>query len=124
LVAQILKISSAYTPPPPEGFVSPMLWGIENNVVERFERAGVSKENISFEKDTFMFNASYSPAEFVNTFRNYYGPTMNAFEAAEKNGKASELQKELEALFNSQNKSSSKDTTSIPATFLKVEVTV
>ena len=124
LVAQILKISSAYTPPPPEGFVSPMLWGIENNVVERFERAGVSKENISFEKDTFMFNASYSPAEFVNTFRNYYGPTMNAFEAAEKNGKASELQKELEALFNSQNKSSSKETTSIPATFLKVEVTV
>ena len=124
LVAQILKISSAYTPPPPEGFVSPMLWGIENNVVERFERAGVSKENISFEKETFMFNASYSPAEFVNTFRNYYGPTMNAFEAAEKNGKASELQKELEALFNSQNKSSSKETTSIPATFLKVEVTV
>ncbi|HEX3768133.1 MAG TPA: methyltransferase domain-containing protein [Puia sp.] len=124
LVAQILKISSAYTSPPPEGFVSPMLWGIENNVVERFECAGVSKENISFEKDTFMFNASYSPAEFVNTFRNYYGPTMNAFEAAEKNGKASELQKELEALFNSQNKSSSKDTTSIPATFLKVEVTV
>jgi ubiquinone/menaquinone biosynthesis C-methylase UbiE len=124
LVAQILKISSAYTPPPPEGFVSPMLWGIENNVVERFERAGVSKENISFEKDTFLFNASYSPAELVDTFRKYYGPTMNAFEAAEKNGKALELQKELEALFNSQNKSSSKDTTSIPATFLKVEVTV
>jgi ubiquinone/menaquinone biosynthesis C-methylase UbiE len=124
LVAQILKISSAYTPPPPEGFVSPMLWGIENNVVERFVHAGVKKENISCEKDTFVFNASYSPAELVETFKNYYGPTMNAFEAAEKNGKSLELQQELEVLFNSQNKSSGKNTTSIPATFLKVEVRV
>ena len=111
-------------PPPPEGFVSPMLWGVENNVVERFVHAGVAKENISCEKDTFEFNASYSPSELVNTFKNYYGPTMNAFEAAEKNGKSLELQQELEALFNSQNKSSNKNTTSIPATFLKVEVKI
>lgn len=124
LVAQILKISSAYTPPPPEGFVSPMLWGVENNVVERFVHAGVPKENILCEKETFEFNASYSPSELVNTFKNYYGPTMNAFEAAEKNGKSGELQHELETLFNSQNKSAGKNTTSIPATFLKVEVKV
>lgn len=124
LVAQILKISSAYTPPPPEGFISPMLWGIEDHVIERFGNAGIQKENISFNKDTFTFNASYSPAEFVNTFRNYYGPTMNAFEAAEKNGNAAELQKELENLFISQNKSGNADTTSIPATFLRVTVTV
>ena len=87
LVAQILKISSAYTPPPPEGFVSPMLWGVESNVIERFTNAGIPKENISFSKETFTFNAPYPPSEFVNTFKNYYGPTMNAFEAAEKNGK-------------------------------------
>ncbi|HYV93688.1 MAG TPA: methyltransferase domain-containing protein [Chitinophagales bacterium] len=122
LVAQILKISSAYTPPPPEGFISPMLWGVEDHVIERFEKAGVAKENISFIKDTFTFNAPYSPSEFVNTFRNYYGPTMNAFEAAEKNGKASDLQRELEVLFNSQNKSNIANTTSIPATFLRVTV--
>ena len=48
LVAQILKISSAYTPPPPEGFVSPMTWGIESHVIERFTGAGVAKEKISF----------------------------------------------------------------------------
>src|SRR5207245_11769803 len=41
LVAQILKICSGYTPPPPEGFVSPVTWGIESNVIERFARAGV-----------------------------------------------------------------------------------
>ena len=122
LVAQILKISSAYTPPPPEGFISPMLWGIENNVVERFVEAGVAKENILFSKDNFLFNAVYGPAEFVQTFKNYYGPTMNAFEAAEKNGKAAELQRELEDLFESQNKSGSSNFTSVQATFLKVTV--
>ena len=122
LVAQILKISSAYTPPPPDGFISPMLWGVESNVTERFENAGVPKENISFVRDTFTFNAPYSPTELVNTFKTYYGPTMNAFEAAEKNGKALELQNELEVLFNSQNKSNKTNTTSIPATFLRVTV--
>ena len=122
LVAQILKISSAYTPPPPEGFISPMLWGVESNVAERFENAGIAKENISCVKDTFTFNATYSPTEFVSRFKNYYGPTMNAFEAAEKNGKAKELQDELEALFVSQNKSGDKNTTSITATFLRVTV--
>ena len=121
LVAQILKISSAYTPPPPDGFVSPMLWGIEEHVIERFGKTGVPKENISFIKDTFTFNTSYSPSEFVNIFKNYYGPTMNAFEAAEKNGKALELQHELEVLFNNQNKNSG-NSTSIPATFLRVTV--
>ena len=122
LVAQILKISSAYTPPPPEGFVSPMLWGVENNVTERFTAAGIPKENISFVKDTFTFNAPYSPTELVSNFKNYYGPTMNAFEAAEKNGKTADLQRELEDLFNRQNQSADKNTTSIPATFLRVTV--
>jgi ubiquinone/menaquinone biosynthesis C-methylase UbiE len=122
LVAQILKISAAYTPPPPEGFVSPMLWGVEVNVVERFTNAAIPAENISCVKDSFTFNAPYSPAALVDTFKNYYGPTMNAFEAAEKNGKATELQQELEVLFTSQNKSGEANSTSIPATFLKVTV--
>ena len=124
LVAQILKISSAYTPPPPEGFVSPMLWGVESNVVERFEKAGVPKENISMVRDTYTFNAPWPPAEFVDRFRQYYGPTMNAFEAAEKNGKATDLQRELEDLFTRQNTSKEKNKTSIPATFLLVTVRV
>lgn len=122
LVAQILKISSAYTPPPPEGFMSPMLWGVENNVRERFENAGIAKENISFVRDTFTFSAPYSPTELVSNFKNYYGPTMNAFEAAEKNGKTLELEQELITLFNSQNKAELSDTTSIPATYLRVIV--
>jgi len=121
-VAQILKISSNYTPPPPEGFVSPMTWGIESNVIERFTAAGIPKENISFERDTFTFNFPGTPAQFVDAFRKYYGPTMNAFEAAEKQAKAAQLQKELEELFDRQNKSG--DGTSIPASFLRVTVAV
>src|SRR5438876_6726143 len=122
LVAQLLKISSNYTPPPPEGFVSPMTWGVESNVIERFAAAGVPKEKISFARDTFTFNFPGTPSEYVDAFRNYYVPTMNAFEAAEKKGQAAKLQQELEELFNSQNKS--QDATSIPATFLRVTVAV
>lgn len=122
LVAQILRISSAYTLPPPEGFISPMLWGVEEQVIERFTSAGIPKENISFERDTFTFIAPYSPEAFLQTFKDYYGPTMNAFEAAEKEGKAQELKAELEQLFQAQNQSTDPNKTSIPATFLKVTV--
>jgi len=122
LVAQILRISSSYTPPPPEGFVSPMTWGIEGNVIERFAAAGVPAEQISFARDTFTFNFPGTPSEYVDAFRNYYGPTMNAFETADKNGKAAELQKELEELFTRQNRGDNG--TSIPATFLRVTVAV
>ncbi len=124
LVAQILKISAAYSPPPPEGFISPMTWGIESHVVERFTGAGVPKERISFVRDTYTFNYPGTPAAFVDTFRRYYGPTMNAFDAAEKNGRAADLQRELEILFESQNKSPNKEATSIPATYLRVTVVV
>jgi ubiquinone/menaquinone biosynthesis C-methylase UbiE len=120
LVAQILKISSAYSPPPPEGFVSPMTWGVEENVIERFTAAGVPEQLISFERDTYMFNYPGSPSELVALFKSYYGPTMNAFEAAAANGGEADLQAELETLFNEQN--TSDDATSIPATFLRVTV--
>jgi hypothetical protein len=99
-----------------------MTWGIEENVIDRFGGAGVAKEKISFVRDTYTFNFPGAPSDFVAAFRKYYGPTMNAFEAAEKNGRADDLTKDLEALFESQNKSPSKGATSIPATFLRVTV--
>ncbi len=124
LVAQILKISAAFTPPPPEGFVSPMTWGVENSVAERFVAAGVPAERMSFARETFTFNCPGAPEDFVGRFRNYYGPTMNAFEAAEKSGRAADLQGQLEALFRAQNKSPRNGMTSIPATFLRVTVSL
>ena len=122
VVAQILKISSTYTAPPPEGFISPMTWGVENNVIERFGTAGIAKENIECVKDTFTFIAPCSPTEYVKMFKNFYGPTMNAFDAAERNGKTTALEQELITLFNSQNKAELSDTCVIPATFLRVTV--
>jgi hypothetical protein len=99
-----------------------MTWGIETNVIERFASAGVPQDNVSFVRDTFTFNFPSAPSGLVDLFRRYYGPTMNAFEAAEKNGRADDLRKELNALFESQNKSPHNDATSIPATFLRVTV--
>jgi SAM-dependent methyltransferase len=124
LVAQILKISSAYSPPPPEGFVSPMTWGLEDEVIARFTAAGAKAENISFVRDTYRFVFPRPPADLVAEFRAYYGPTMNAFDAAEANGRASDLAEELVTLFEAQNDSPDPATTSIPATFLRVTVAV
>ncbi len=123
-VAQVLKISTAYSPPPPEGFVSPMLWGVEQNVAERFGAAGVSPNDISFARSTYTFRFDGTPAGWVDTFRQYYGPTMNAFEAAAKNGKEEDLRRELEALASSKNESTVAGKTVIPATFLRVTVNV
>jgi len=120
LVAQILKISASYSPPPPEGFVSPMTWGVEDEVIARFTAAGVPEDQISFQRSTYTFDYPGSPSELVTEFKSYYGPTMNAFAAAAADGREADLQAELEQLFNAQNKS--EDATSIPATFLRVTV--
>ena len=121
LVAQILKISAAYTPPPPEGFVSPMTWGDQGKVRERFEAAGIAPANIGFEQRTWCFRGDGPPTGLLDTFRRFYGPTMNAFEAASKDSRERELAQELSKLFVAQNKGG--EGTEIPATFLKVTVT-
>jgi SAM-dependent methyltransferase len=122
LVAQILRISSSYSPPPPEGFVSPMTWGMEDQVIERFTAAGLPAEQISFERKTFTFNYPSAPSDLVAVFRDYYGPTINAFDAAAADGREAELKADLDALFDKQN--TSADGTSIPATFMQVTLAV
>lgn len=122
LIAQVLKISAAYTPPPPEGFISPVTWGVEDNVRERFGAAGVPAENVSCERATYVFRSSGPPRELLQTLKQYYGPTMNAFEAASKDGKAEQLEAELTKLFEESNRAG-EDSTEIPATFLRVVAT-
>lgn len=123
-VAQVLKISSAYSPPPPAGFVSPMTWGVESHVRERFEKAGIPAADVSFERKTYTFESPAAPSAFVEDFRMFYGPTMNAFEAAEREGHAGDLRRELVELLTGQNRSTVEGTTSIPATYLCVTVAV
>jgi ubiquinone/menaquinone biosynthesis C-methylase UbiE len=121
-VSQLLKVSAAFTPPPPEGFVSPMTWGVDTQVTERFGQAGVPKERISMVRDTYHFvSHDKSPAEFVEQLRRSYGPTMNAYEAAERAGRVEELHGQLTELAKAQNRSKDGGT-SIPATFLRVTV--
>ena len=120
-VSQVLRISSAFVPPPPEGFISPMTWGVEANVLERFGKAGIAETNIKMVKDTFWFVAPLTEQQFIDLFKNYYGPTMNAFEAATKNGKEHELLTQLVDLTRTQNKATD-GTVKIGATFLKVTV--
>ena len=122
LIAQVLKTSAAYTPPPPEGFISPVTWGVEDNVRERFGAAGVPAENIACERATYVFRHPGAPSELFQTFKQYYGPTMNAFVAASKDGRAEQLETELTQLFEEHNRAGT-DRTEIPATFLKVTVT-
>ncbi|MDO8471520.1 MAG: methyltransferase domain-containing protein [bacterium] len=121
-VSQLLKISSSFTPPHPEGFVSPMMWGVDAHIIERFGQAGVPKEKISMVKDTYSFiSRDKNPTEFIELLERFYGPTMNAYEAAQKSGKVEELHNQLLELAKAQNKSIDGGT-SIPATFLRVTV--
>jgi ubiquinone/menaquinone biosynthesis C-methylase UbiE len=123
-VSQLLKISSAFTPPPPEGFISPMLWGVESHIVERFGQAGVPRERISMVRDTYYFaSPDESPAQFIELFEQFYGPTMNAVEAARKSGREEDLHNQLTELANAQNKSNGAGTF-IPATFMRITVAV
>jgi len=123
-VSQLLKIGSSYLPPPPEGFVSPMTWGVDSHIIERFGQAGVSKDKISMVKDTYHFvSPDKGPAAFVESLERYYGPTMNAFEAAEASGRGEEFHNQLLELAKAQN-TSGNGGTAIPATFLRVTVSL
>jgi ubiquinone/menaquinone biosynthesis C-methylase UbiE len=123
-VSQLLKVSSQFTPPLLEGFISPMTWGVDSHIVERFAQAGVPEENISMVRDTYYFaSPDQTPTQFIELFEAHYGPTMNAFDAAQKHGKADELRSQLVELANSHNKS--KDSgTFIPATYMRVTVSL
>jgi SAM-dependent methyltransferase len=121
LVAQVLRISGAYSPPPPEGFVSPVIWGVENDVLERFAAAGIEPERVTFGRETWTFEHPGPPQDLLAVFRDYYGPAMNAYAAAGADGRAEDLHAELSALFEDQN-IATDGTTSIPATYLRVTV--
>jgi ubiquinone/menaquinone biosynthesis C-methylase UbiE len=123
-VSQLLKISASFMPPPPEGFISPMTWGVDTHIIERFGQAGVPREKISMVKDTYSFiSVDKSAAQFAELMERFYGPTMNAVEAAQKSGKVEELHTQLLELAREQNKGAD-GSTSIPATFLRVTVSL
>ena len=101
-VSQLLKISSAFTPPPPEGFVSPMTWGVETHITERFGQAGVPTEKISMVRDTYYFTSpDKSPTQFIELFRNVLWPDHERCRGGPQERKAEELHDQLVELANS-----------------------
>jgi SAM-dependent methyltransferase len=123
LMARLLDICASYAPPQ-DGQASPVAWGSPQHVIERFGAAGIAWEGIAYERDSFVFDFDGSPAEFAETFRQCHAPTMNAFDAAARDGRAQALRCELEALFESQNLCQYPGRTLISATYLQVTVEV
>ena len=124
LVAQILKISAAYSPPPPEGFVSPMTWGVEDEVRRALRRPpGSPPEKIAFERATWFFRYAGTPAELLGALPRLLRPDDERLRRGRgRAGRRDQLEAELTALFEAQNVGRTA-TTEIPATFLKVTAT-
>jgi hypothetical protein len=116
-IGQMFKAAAAYVPPPP-GMTSPVLWGKDDVVRERFGD-GVSKVETKPRIVSFAF--PFSPAEVVEHFRIYYGPTNKAFAALDEEKQAA-LRSELEKLWT-QNNEATDGTTAVEAEYLEVIAT-
>jgi hypothetical protein len=86
-------------------------------------RGSARREDLIRARHLHLHLARAKPSALLAEFRTYYGPTINAHQAAAANGREADLNAELDTLFNEQN-TSSNDATSIPATFLRVTVEV
>jgi ubiquinone/menaquinone biosynthesis C-methylase UbiE len=113
-IGQMFKITSSHIPPPP-GMTSPVLWGVEEKVRERFGE-GISKVETRLQKVTWVF--PFSPAEVVEHFRLYYGPAQKAMGALDEQ-KGAALRKDLEELFTTHNQATD-GTTRVEAEYLEV----
>ena len=97
-----------------------MTWGDEEIVRERFAARRKSDDRCRFEETQLVLPRRRPAEHLFEIFRDYYGPTMNAFAAAAKDGREAELDAQLRELFVAQNRGGER--TEIPATFLKITV--
>ena len=116
-IGQMFKANSAYVPPPP-GMASPVLWGVEETVRERLSE-GISKLETKLQNVKWVF--PFSPAEVVEHFRLYYGPTQKAFGALDESKQAA-LRKDLEVLWQKHNRATD-GSTEVDAEYLEVIAT-
>ncbi len=113
-IGQMFKIVSKHVPPP-AGMPSPVLWGVAATVEERL-REGISKLDTS--ERIMTFNFPFTPAQVVDCFRNYYGPTLKAFASLDQTGQAS-LTSDLEQHWRENNQATG-GTTRVDAEYLEV----
>lgn len=113
-IGQMFKAAAAHVKPP-VGMPSPVQWGLDEVVRQRFGD-GVSK--LETRPRIVRFEFPFSPAEVVEHFRIYYGPTNKAFAALDENGQAA-LRRDLEQLWTANNLAID-GTTSVEAEYLEV----
>jgi ubiquinone/menaquinone biosynthesis C-methylase UbiE len=113
-IGQMFTTTASHVPPPP-GMPSPVLWGVEQNVRERF---GSSVSSLETTARTILFNFPFPPSDVVEHFRNYYGPTQKAFGALDETGQSA-LRSDLEKLWTNNNRATD-GTTEIESEYLEV----
>ncbi len=114
-IGQMFKITGKYVTPP-AGMISPLLWGDEDTVSERLSN-GIA--NLQLTRQTIDFVFPFGPADVVEHFRQFYGPTLKAFESLDAVTRPA-LRAELEELW-ANNNTATDDTTFVSAEYLEVK---
>ncbi len=113
-IGRMFKATGKHVPPP-QGMPSPLLWGEEETIRQRFAE-GIT--NLRLTKRITVFTFPFGPAEVVEHFRKFYGPTQKAFEALDDAGQDA-LRKDLVELWTEHNQASD-GTTRVESEYLEV----
>ena len=115
-VGQMFKTFAKFIAP--SGMPAPVLWGDETVVRERLGH-GIS--DLKMTRRYHSFDYPFPPAEVVEFFRQFYGPTNRAFESLNETD-ARKLCEELEALWSAHNRAGD-ELTVVQAEYLEVIAT-
>ncbi len=113
-IGQMFKTFARFIAPP--GMPSPVLWGDETTVRERFG-SGVSALRLT--RVNYRFDYPFGPAEVVEFFRKYYGPTTRAFAALGEADRAA-LRQALVDLWSANNRAADSSRTIVDGEYLEV----
>lgn len=116
-IGEMFKATGKHVPPPPN-MPSPLKWGDEATVRERL---GAGIADLKLTRRMCRFNLPFTPAEVVEHFRTYYGPTQRAFAALDTNGQAA-LRSDLEQLWAKHNQATD-NTTQVDGEYLEILAT-
>jgi SAM-dependent methyltransferase len=115
-IGKMFQVFKAHLPPPPSGVPSPMSWGDETTVRARL---GHGFTDVRLTRRVALMRYPFLPAQTVDFFRQYYGPTQKAFAALDPAGQAA-LRRDLVELQNAHNCATTPGRTEVAAEYLEV----